>query len=51
MYTLTSSDTDSRGAQVVVITCQYCGYFEKHFRDRGLDKVGKPCDRCQDRNP
>ena len=49
MYTLASSGTDSRGAQVVVITCQACGYFEEHFRDRGLDKLGKRCDRCQGR--
>ena len=47
MYTLTSSATDSRGAHVVIITCNSCGYFEQQFRDRVLDKIGKPCDRCQ----
>ena len=47
MYTLTSSGTDSQGAYVVIITCNSCGYFEEHFRDRGLDKVGKRCERCQ----
>ena len=46
MYTLTSSGTDSRGAQVIVITCQACGYFEEHFRHRWLQKVSQPCDRC-----
>ena len=53
MYTLTSSATDSRGADAVVITCQACGYFEEHFRDQGLRKVSTPCDRFQgqDRNP
>ena len=49
MYTLTPSGTDFQSAQVVVITCQACGYFEEHFRDRGLQKVGTPCDRCQGR--
>ena len=49
MYTLTSSGTDSRGAQVVIITCSSCGYSEEHFRDQGLDKIGKPCDRYQGR--
>ncbi len=49
MYTLTGTDsgTDSHGAQVVIITCSSCGYFEEHFQDRGLEKIGKPCDRCQ----
>ena len=47
MYTLTSSGADSHRAQVVVITCQVCGYFEGHFRHRGLQKVGQTCDRCQ----
>ena len=47
MYTLTSSGTDSHGAHVVIITCQACGYFEEHFRDRDLDKVGTLCDRCR----
>ena len=51
MYTLTSSSTDSHGAQVVIITCSSCSYSEEHFSDRGLDKVGKPCDLCQGRNP
>ena len=49
MYALTSSGTNSHSAQVVVITCQLCGYFEEHFRHRGLQKVGRPCDRCQGR--
>ena len=49
MYALTSSGTDSRGAQVVVITCQACGYFEEHFRHPGPQKIGQPCDRCQER--
>ena len=47
MDTLTGSGTDTHGAHVVVITCQPCGYFEEHFRDRGLEKAGKACDRCQ----
>ena len=46
MYTLISTGIDSHGAQVVVITCQLCGYFEEHFRHRGLQKVGQRCDRC-----
>ena len=50
MYQLTRSGTDSHGANVVIITCNSCAYFEEHFRDRGLDKVGKPCDRCQDQD-
>ena len=49
MSTLTSSGADPRGAKIVVITCQACGYFEEHFRDRGLRKVGRPCDWCQGR--
>ena len=51
MYTLTGSGTDSHGAQVVIITCSSCGYFEEHFQDPGLAKVGKPCDRCQGHRP
>ena len=51
MYTLTSSGADSHGAQVVIITCSSCGYSQEHFSDRGLDKVGTRCDRCQGRNP
>ena len=46
MYTLTSSGTDSHGAGVVVTTGQACGYFEEHFTQCELDKVGKKCDRC-----
>jgi hypothetical protein len=46
MYTLTSSGTDSHGTDVVVITCQACGYFEEHFTQRELDTVGKKCNRC-----
>ena len=47
MDTLTSSGIDSHGSHVVIITCQACGYFEEHFRDRGLEKVGNRWDRCQ----
>ena len=46
MYTITSSGRDSRGAEVVIITCQACGYFEEHFTGRGLSKVGRRYDRC-----
>ena len=46
MYTITGTGRDSRGAEVVVITCQACGYFEEHFTGRSLDKVGRRCDRC-----
>ena len=46
MYQLTSSGQGSHGTQVVVITCSVCGYFEEHFAQRGLDKVGRRCDRC-----
>ena len=46
MYTHTSSCTASHGAQVVITTCTTCGYFEEHFRDRCLDKVGKRFERC-----
>ncbi len=46
MYEITSTGQDSHGADVVIITCRACGYFEEHFARRGLDKVGKPCDRC-----
>ena len=46
MYTVTSSGRDSHGGEVVIITCQACGYFEEHCTDRGLSKVGKRCDRC-----
>ena len=46
MYTVTSSGRDSHGAEVVIITCQACGYFEEHCTHRGLDKMGKRCDRC-----
>ena len=45
MYELASSGTDSQGADVVTITCSYCGYLEEHFTQKGLSKVGKPCDR------
>ena len=46
MYELTISGQDSRGARAITITCNACGYYEKHFTQRGLDKVGKRCDRC-----
>ena len=46
MYTVTSSGRDSRGAEVVIITCGACGYYEEHFTDRGIFRVGKVCDRC-----
>ena len=46
MYTLTSSGRDRQGAEVVIITCQACGYFEEHFTGLGLFKVGGRCDRC-----
>ena len=47
MYTLTNSGTGSDGARVVIITCSSCGYFEEHFTQQGLDKLGKPRDRCR----
>ena len=50
MYTLTSSGTDSHSAHVVIITCQTCCYFVGHFRDRRLEKVGKPWGRYQDQD-
>ena len=46
MYTVSSTGRDSHGMEVVIITCQACGYFEEHFTGRGLSKVGKMCDRC-----
>lgn len=46
MYTITSRGRVSRGSEVVIITCQACGYFEEHFTGRGLSKVGRRCDRC-----
>ena len=46
LYILTSSGWDSHRAEVVIITCQACGYYEEHCTDRGLGKVGKACDRC-----
>ena len=46
MYAITSSGRDSHGAEVVIVTCQACGYFEEHFTDPGLSKVGKMGDRC-----
>ena len=46
MYTVTRKGRDSHGADVVIITCQVCGYFEEHFTQRGLDQVGMKCDRC-----
>ena len=46
MYTLTSAGTDSHDARVVIIICQACGYFDEHFRHRCLEKVDRPCDRC-----
>ena len=46
MYVLTSSGRDSSGTEVIIITCQACGYFEEHSSYRGLGKVGKSCDRC-----
>ena len=45
-YEITSSGRDSHGADVVIITCWSCGYYEEHFPQRGPAKVGKPCDRC-----
>ena len=47
MYQLTRSGTDSHGADVVIITCSSCGYCEEHFTQKGLSKVGKPCNRCR----
>ena len=38
MYEITSTGQDSHGADVVIITCRACGYFEEHFARRGLDK-------------
>lgn len=46
MYTVTSEGQDSQGTQVVIITCRNCGYFEEHFRHRGLAKAVTKCDRC-----
>ena len=46
MYAVTSDGKDSHGAQVVIITCRSCGYFEEHFRTCGLQKAGTRCDRC-----
>ena len=46
MYEITGTGRDSSGAEVVIITCQACGYFEEHFTDCGLSKVGRRCDRC-----
>ena len=46
MYTVTSSGRDRRGAEVVIITCPACGYFEEYFIGRGLAKSGRRCDRC-----
>ena len=46
MYTVTSSGRDRRGAEVVIITCTACGYFEEYFIGRGLAKSGRRCDRC-----
>ena len=47
MYQLTSSGADSHGADVVIITCSFCGYFKEHFTQQGLKKVDKTCDRCR----
>ena len=47
MYALTSSGRDSRGAEVVDNPCEACGYYEEHFTDTGIAKIGKPCDRCR----
>ena len=47
MYETTGAGEDTRGAEVVIITCQACGYNEEHFTDRDMTKVGKPCDRCR----
>ena len=46
MYELTSSRKDSCSADVVIITCRACGYYEEHFTERGLAKAGRKCDRC-----
>ena len=46
MYTVTNRGRDRRGAEVMVITCPACDYFEEHFIDRGLANVGRRCDRC-----
>ena len=40
MYALTNSGRDSRGAEVVIITCEACGYYggafhrHRHSQDR-----------------
>ena len=47
MYDITGAGKDTRGADVVIITCQACGYNEEHFTQGGKAKVGKPCDRCR----
>ena len=46
LYEITSSGQDSHGADVVIITCRSCGYYEEHFAQRGLAKAGRKCDRC-----
>ncbi len=47
MYQLTSSGADSQGADVVIITCNSCGYYEEHFTQQGVNKVGKHCNQCR----
>ena len=47
MYVITGGGRDrqgSPGAEVVVATCQSCGYWEEHVTDPALVKVEKKCD-------
>ena len=48
MYIVTSicGIVDRCGAEVVIVTCQACGYYEEHFTDRSLSKVEKMWDWC-----
>ena len=51
MYQIASSGRDSRGAQIITITCNACCYSEEHFTQRGLSKVGTRCAGARGRKP